>query len=214
MSSILKFIGPLLFKPINIYFQAFFKENYQFSRQFGKSSTFQNWSQIQALLRSVGTMEMVRFYQEIHFHNWHRYSLSPVGFRKWQFWIGSASHCKCETDDILYCQQLHLTQLLLSSLLRYKLLLSLSRYIYIVCKSQNMKCQPYPGNSTHFRLWTVVLETIDRVSSHEPSQNSLTFPWHFPDHFMVFPDHETCYQHFITALTLILQAIWQITHQK
>ena len=31
----------------------------------------------------------------------------------------------------------------------------------------------------------------DRVSSHEPSQNSLTFPWHFPDHFVVFPDHET-----------------------
>ena len=54
----------------------------------------------------------------------------------------------------------------------------------------------------------------DRVSSHEPSQNSLTFPWHFPDHFVVFPDHETYYRHFITALTLILQAIWQITHQK
>ena len=53
-----------------------------------------------------------------------------------------------------------------------------------------------------------------RVSSHEPSQNSLTFPWHFPDHFVVFPDHETYYRHFITALTLILQAIWQITHQK
>ena len=53
-----------------------------------------------------------------------------------------------------------------------------------------------------------------RVSSHEPSQNSLTFPWHFPDHFLVFPDHETYYRHFITALTLILQAIWQITHQK
>ena len=53
-----------------------------------------------------------------------------------------------------------------------------------------------------------------RVSSHEASQNSLTFPWHFPDHFVVFPDHETYYRHFITALTLILQAIWQITHQK
>ena len=53
-----------------------------------------------------------------------------------------------------------------------------------------------------------------RVSSHEPSQNSLTFPWHFPDHFVVFPDHETYYRHFIPALTLILQAIWQITHQK
>ena len=52
-----------------------------------------------------------------------------------------------------------------------------------------------------------------RVSSHELSQNSLTFPWHFPDHFVVFPDHETYYQHFISALTLILQAIWQITHQ-
>ena len=36
-----------------------------------------------------------------------------------------------------------------------------------------------------------------RVSSHEPSQNSLTFPWHFPDHFGVFPDHETYYQYFI-----------------
>ena len=54
----------------------------------------------------------------------------------------------------------------------------------------------------------------NRVSSHEPSQNSLTFPWHFPDHFVVFPDHETYHRHFITALTLILQAIWQITHQK
>ena len=54
----------------------------------------------------------------------------------------------------------------------------------------------------------------DRVSSHEPSQNFLTFPWHFPDHFVVFPDHETYYRHFITALTLILQAIWQITHPK
>ena len=53
-----------------------------------------------------------------------------------------------------------------------------------------------------------------RVSSHEPSQNSLTFPWHFPDHFVIFPDHETYYRHFITALTLILQAIWQITRQK
>ena len=53
-----------------------------------------------------------------------------------------------------------------------------------------------------------------RVSSHEPSQNSLTFPWHFHDHFVVFPDHETYHRHFITALTLILQAIWQITHQK
>ena len=57
-------------------------------------------------------------------------------------------------------------------------------------------------------------QTPFRVSSHEPSQNSLTFPWHFPDHFVVFPDHETYYRHFITALTLILQAIWQITHQK
>ena len=28
-------------------------------------------------------MEMVRFYQEKHFHNWYRYGLSPVGFRKW-----------------------------------------------------------------------------------------------------------------------------------
>ena len=59
-----------------------------------------------------------------------------------------------------------------------------------------------------FRQWP------DRVSSHEPSQNSLTFPWHFPDHCVVFPDHYTYYRHFITALTLILQAIWQITHQK
>ena len=39
-------------------------------------------------------------------------------------------------------------------------------------------------------------------------------PWLFPDHFVVFPDHETYYRHFIIALTLILQAIWQITHQK
>ena len=56
-------------------------------------------------------------------------------------------------------------------------------------------------------------KSIYRVSSHEPSQNSLTFPWQFPDHFVVFPDQKT-YRHFITALTLILQAIWQITHQK
>ena len=78
-----------------------------------------------------------------------------------------------------------------------------------------------PGNKTAAVPWpdpyhqehNSDLEYI-RVSSHEPSQNSLTFPWHFPDHFEVFPDHETYYPHFITALTLILQAIWQITHQK
>ena len=55
-------------------------------------------------------------------------------------------------------------------------------------------------------------KTLNRVSSHEPSQNSLTFPWHFPDHFVVFPDHETYYRHFITALTLILQVIWQTSN--
>ena len=66
--------------------------------------------------------------------------------------------------------------------------------------------------SLDLRLY--VIERSIRVSSHEPSQNSLTFPWHFPDHFVVFPDHETYYRHFITALTLILQVIWQITHQK
>ena len=43
---------------------------------------------------------------------------------------------------------------------------------------------------------------------------AMTFPWHFPDHYVVFPDHETYYLHFITPLTLLLQAIWQITHQK
>ena len=53
-----------------------------------------------------------------------------------------------------------------------------------------------------------------RVSSHEPLQNSLTIPWLFPDHLVFFPDHETKYWRFITALTLILHAIWQITHQN
>ena len=48
-----------------------------------------------------------------------------------------------------------------------------------------------------------------------PAMSPHKIPWHFPDHFEVFPDHETYHQHFITALlTLILQAIWQITHQK
>ena len=28
-------------------------------------------------------METVHFYQEIHFHNWHRYGFTPVGYRKW-----------------------------------------------------------------------------------------------------------------------------------
>ena len=47
-----------------------------------------------------------------------------------------------------------------------------------------------------------------------PAMSSHKIPWHFPDHFVVFPDHETYHRHFITALTLILQEIWQITHQK
>ena len=51
-------------------------------------------------------------------------------------------------------------------------------------------------------------------SSGCPAMSPRKIPWHFPDHFMVFPDHETYHRHFITALILILQAIWQITHQK
>ena len=43
-------------------------------------------------------------------------------------------------------------------------------------------------------------------------------PFLFPDISLTilwfFPDCETYYRHFITALTLILQAIWQITNQK
>ena len=40
---------------------------------------------------------------------------------------------------------------------------------------------------------------------------SLTFPWLFGG----FPwPWDINYRHFITALTLILQAIWQIAHQK
>ena len=55
---------------------------------------------------------------------------------------------------------------------------------------------------------------VDISSSECPAMSPHKIPWLFPDHFVVFPDHETYYRHFITALTLILQAIWQITHQK
>ena len=66
----------------------------------------------------------------------------------------------------------------------------------------------------HSYLTRQLIYIIDRVSSHEPLQNSLTIPWLFPDHLVFFPDHETKYWRFITALTLILHAIWQITHQN
>ena len=52
------------------------------------------------------------------------------------------------------------------------------------------------------------------LSSGCPAMSPHKIPWLFPDYFVVFPDHETYYRHFVTALTLILQAIWQITHQK
>ena len=57
-------------------------------------------------------------------------------------------------------------------------------------------------------IW--LIETLSGCPATSPHK----IPWHFPDHFVVFPDHETYYWHFITALTLILQAIWQITQQK
>ena len=51
-----------------------------------------------------------------------------------------------------------------------------------------------------------------------PAMSPHKIRWLFPDIsltiFVVFPDHETYNQHFITVSTLILQAIWQITHQK
>ena len=47
-----------------------------------------------------------------------------------------------------------------------------------------------------------------------PATSPYKIPWLFPDHLVFFPDHETKYWRFITALTLILHAIWQITHQN
>ena len=51
-------------------------------------------------------------------------------------------------------------------------------------------CEVYISsyNFHHIQMWVKTVVVV-RVSSHEPSQNSLTFPWHFPDHFVVFPDH-------------------------
>ena len=51
-----------------------------------------------------------------------------------------------------------------------------------------------------------------QVNAECPAMSPHKIPWLFPDHFEVFPDHGTYHQHFVTALTLILQAIWQITH--
>ena len=50
----INFLGPLIFKPIKSHFQALFKENYKFSRQVEKSSTFQDNHQIQALFKVCG----------------------------------------------------------------------------------------------------------------------------------------------------------------
>ena len=50
----IKFLEPLFFKVIKSNFQALFKENWQFSRQLEKSSTFQISIQIQALFKVSG----------------------------------------------------------------------------------------------------------------------------------------------------------------
>ena len=55
---------------------------------------------------------------------------------------------------------------------------------------------------------------VESSSAGCPVMSPHKIPWLFPYHFVVFPDHETYYRLFITALTLILKAIWQITHQK
>ena len=67
--------------------------------------------------------------------------------------------------------------------------------------------------------WTAIIPVRAEVyfKKHEtgcPAMSPYKIPWLFPDHFVAFPNHETYYRHFITALTLILQAIWQIIHQK
>ena len=62
--------------------------------------------------------------------------------------------------------------------------------------------------------WHRSRSTLAQVMAGCPAMSPNKIPWLFPDHFVVFPDHETYYRHFISALTLILQAIGQITHQK
>ena len=51
------FLEPIFFKAITSNFQALFKENWQFSRQIEKSSTFQDSIQIQALFKVCGNHE-------------------------------------------------------------------------------------------------------------------------------------------------------------
>ena len=78
--------------------------------------------------------------------------------------------------------------------------------------------KPWLSDQSQLRMktstdWYMAIKML-RVDSPAgcPAMSPHKIPWLFPDHFVVFPDHET-YRHFITALTLILQAIWQITHQ-
>ena len=71
------FLEPLLFKPVKIHFQALFKENWQFSRQIKKSSTFQDSIQIQAL----GLWEPCKITTNGK-HRWHTVrEIHPISFK-------------------------------------------------------------------------------------------------------------------------------------
>ena len=56
----IRFLEPLFLKSIKSYFQALFKENWQFSKQIDKSSTFQDSIQFQALFKVSGNHDKAK----------------------------------------------------------------------------------------------------------------------------------------------------------
>ena len=85
-----------------------------------------------------------------------------------------------------------------------------------------MEMEPCFENHKKIHSYFVLWKTYG--NDHPTVKNKIqgVQPWtliKFPDFSLTIlwfslSDHETYYRHFITALTPILQAIWQITHQK